>query len=967
MMKRLFLLLLIYISLTPIQAQSLSPDDTEGALSLLSEQRKALKEAGSTRSASLISDMLKLGMWEELETEFRKRNLPAELSLQKAHFLILKNRYEEAEQILKKIKAGPNSQETFQLLKIRLLTEAWELKKAEESCINILKNTPRSEATVLQLGSIYVLQKNFDKALALAKQVQEWNPDNAGAYLLEAEALLWKREQVPAEEALRKCLELDPFNADARFYYGYAIWRRVDATQLPDMAAQWKLALEIHPLHYLTHWHWGNGHTQLTYADYAQEEDKEVRRALKKANAALGDDNSKLALKLANSISEEYPVSVLPDMFKASAYYQLQNSDSAESIFLRILRRKKNYGPAHNGLAAVIKQRRFPYLQYSDSLDKEIKQSRIENEAQFFKVFPDLAFYPGERVSQMVYQQLYTGVVYLPFLEKLNRKFVIPPLHVDLAEAMGNSYFRGGTTFDNRQWMDIRGVGSGATGIEYVERGAHLERNVTLHEYVHLFHGSIFDDAEMREVRKRYYYAMENDCTLDYYGANNEFEYLAQAFPAYFIPIKVHPLNHKSMNTRGDLQSKDPLMFEFVDGLVKKHKAYLNGDKKAMASNWANVYIQLSQRVGMMGLDSLEAQHLETALSWDSTYVPTYLAYAQLFERKRKFDSASVYLDKAIELAPDFAPSQKAYARWEMSRYQRGITEQLQTVKAQKAYYKKAEELETDIGLRARLNQEIRQFYLSFGLIAEAIETAESYVSDAPTVSTYLRDSKDATEAFVFEQKGILGYAEKSLEFFKNLVAQKPQNYQHRIQYARVLLANEQLSKAKEILEEGNRILSASGNSRSDYLLELANIHLMEGDSLAAREILAPILNKKIRNRSNPYQWIQSLVDIGEVEQAEKSFRKQDLPRIPFEKSQYLLTAAKLEMARGNTELAQLTLQEAVKSNIYNFKARFLLLELLDPEKDYYQIRKLANQGSLLPVPPAGSIRERLLTYLKEK
>lgn len=966
-MKRLILLFICYLCLTALQGQNLSPDDTEGALSLLTEQRLEIRKENGPRSATRIAEMLKLGMWEDLEKELKKKNLSGDLLLQKAQFLLLKNRFKEAEQILKKIKVGPNEQESYDLLQIRLLTEAWELQKAEKACINILKQSPRSEATVLQLGSIYVLQKNFDKALALSRQVQEWNPQNARAYLLEAEALLWKREQATAEAALRKCLELDPFNADARFYYGYAIWRRVDATQLPDMAAQWKLALEVHPLHYLTHWHWGNGHTQLTYADYAQKEDKDVRQALKKANEALGDDNAKLALRLAQGVSQEYPMSVLPDMFKASTYYQLQNSDSAESIFLRILRRKKNYGPAHNGLAAVIKQRRFPYLQYSDSLEKEIKQSRIENEEQFFKVFPDLAFYPGDRVSQMVYQQLYTGVVYLPFLEKLNRKFVIPPLHVDLAEAMGNSYFRGGTTFDNRQWMDIRGVGSGATGIEYVERGAHLERNVTLHEYVHLFHGSIFSDAEMREVRKRYYYAMENGCTLDYYGANNEFEYLAQAFPAYFIPIKVHPLNHKSMNTRGDLQSKDPLMFEFVDALVKKHKAYLSGDKQAMASNWANVYIQLSQRAGRMGLDSIQAQHLATAMSWDSTYIPTYLAYAQAFSRKQDFDSAKVYLDKALELDPNFAPAQQAYARWEMSRYQKGITETLQTVKSQKAYYKKADELEKDIGLRPRLNQEIRQFYLSFGLIAEAIETAEAYVSDAPTISTYLRDSKDVAEAFVYEQKGILGYEEKSIEFFKNLVAQKPQNYQHRIQYARVLLANDQLSKAKEILEEGNRILSASGNSRSDYLIELANIHLTEGDTTTAREMLDPVLKKKIRNRSNPYQWIQLLIDLGEHQQAEELFRKQDLPRIPFEKSQYLLTAAKLEMSRGNTELAQLTLQEAVKSNIYNFQARFLLLELLDPEKDYYQIRKLANQGSLLPVPPAGAIREKLHGYLKEK
>jgi len=47
-----------------------------------------------------------------------------------------------------------------------------------------------------------------------------------------------------AEAPLRKCLEIDPFNADARFNYGYMIWRRVDARQLDAMAAQWELALD---------------------------------------------------------------------------------------------------------------------------------------------------------------------------------------------------------------------------------------------------------------------------------------------------------------------------------------------------------------------------------------------------------------------------------------------------------------------------------------------------------------------------------------------------------------------------------------------------------------------------------------------------------------------------------------------------------------------------------------------------
>lgn len=965
-MQKFTLFLLMVIGWGILSAQSLSPDNVAGAKSLLEQARTELNAGENIPLSKKAAEMIRLGLWEEATLLLSAKSLSTDLSLQKAELLILQNRFFEAENILKRVSKKAGASEKWEALSIRLLIEAWKLAEAENSCIQYLQENPKAENIVLLLGKIYVLQKNFPKALALSRQVQEWNKDNAKAYLLEAEALLWQREQAPAELALKRCLELDPFNADARFYYGYAIWRRVDATQLPDMAAQWSLALEIDPLHYLTHWHWGNGHTQLTYADYAQEEDEEVRKLLKAANQALGENNSKQAISIARDVENQYPQSVIAPLFRASTYYLLQESDSAEQLFLHILEKKPNYGPAHNGLAALIKQRRFPYLQYSDSVEKRIKQTRIQDKDLFFKIFPDLAFYPGERVSKMVYQQLYTGIVYLPFLEKLQRKFVIPPLHTDLAEAMGNLYFRGGTTFDNRQWMDIRGVGSGATGIEYVERGAHLERNVTLHEYVHLFHGSIFTDDELREVRKRYYYAMENGCTLDYYGANNEFEYLAQAFPAYFIPIKVHPLNHKSMNTQSDLKSKDPLMYAFVEKLVNKHKEYLDGNTQAMAPNWANVYLQLARQAGRWGSPEKQNQHLKTAWDWDSTYIPVYLGYAQTYMDRFQFDSAKTWLDKALDVNPSYAPTYQKLAQWENSRFERGAIEELQTVKAQKSHYGKASKLESDIGLLASLNREIRQFYRSYGLISEAIETADTYVASAPSISTYLRDSKDAAAAFAFEQKGLLGYAEESLVFFKELVAQKPQNYRHRLQYARILTRNGKTKQALEVLEEGNRILSASGNTNSDYLTMIAENYLTQGDTLSAKNTLAPVLSKEVRNRSNPYQWIRLLIGIGEIEQAEERFKKLEVPRIPFEKSEYLYTAAQLELNRGNLGLAQITLQAAIKSNIYHVPARLQLLDLLEPEKDFYLIRKLATEGTLLPIPPGPFIMEKMKTYLVE-
>src|SRR5690606_32246104 len=122
--------------------------------------------------------------------------------------------------------------------------------------------------------------------------------------------------------------------------------------------------------------------------------------------------------------------------------------------------KKKHYGPAHNGLSAVLKSKRIPFLSTYEEKMKAYRNPKIDNMQDFLQVFPDVAYYPGNVAKGMAWNQLYTAVVYFPFLVKQHRDFVIPPLHEDLAIAMKAPYFRFNTTFDNRQWMDIRGVGS---------------------------------------------------------------------------------------------------------------------------------------------------------------------------------------------------------------------------------------------------------------------------------------------------------------------------------------------------------------------------------------------------------------------------------------------------------------------------------------------------------------------------
>src|SRR5690606_15769081 len=154
-------------------------------------------------------------------------------------------------------------------------------------------------------------------------------------------------------------------------------------TQLNQMAAQWDLALAINPLHYQTHWHWGNGHTNLTYADYAQKEDDDVRKELIKADDAIRLNQVEKALEITRLVEAKYPQSVLPLMHRGSIYYIAYDMDrkirldSAVAIFRSVLAKKRHYGPAHNGLSAAIKSQRISYLLMYDSVILSLVNTHI--------------------------------------------------------------------------------------------------------------------------------------------------------------------------------------------------------------------------------------------------------------------------------------------------------------------------------------------------------------------------------------------------------------------------------------------------------------------------------------------------------------------------------------------------------------------------------------------------------------
>src|SRR5690606_5157614 len=562
-------------------------------------------------------------------------------------------------------------------------------------------------------------------------------------------------------------------------------------------------ALAINPLHFQTHWHWGNGHTNLTFADYAAPKETEIRATLEAADEFVRQNKVADALEVTVKVGKEYTNSVLPAMHQGSILYsdfdhpdRHDRLNEAEEIFLNILDKKTHYGPAHNALAAVIKSKRIPYLSTYDSVTNQLLTNKIDDWDNFATIFPDVTYYPGEIAKGMAWNQLYTSIVYFPFLTKQRNAFVIPPLHIDLALAMNRPSFRFNTTFDNRQWMDIRGVGSGAADIGYVERGAYGERNVLLHEYVHLFHGRVLTDEQNRRIRALYCNAMEKGLTLDYYSQNNESEYLAQTYPAFYEPVKVHPLDFKSMNTQQDLMRKDPEMYRFLEELTAKEKAYLNGDESAMASNWAQVYLNLSNRAQRTDAD-LAGRYLDTALMYDRQYLPALLAYARLKLAAKDFVSAGNYVQQVLSLDKGYAPAYIVKA--EMVGQQMGETDE--AISEQAALYGSAVDMEDDFQIKAQNAIQLRTFYQRNGLIAAAVRAADHYVAIGAEVSTYLRDRKDDARAYAATERALLGITDPLSEL-TSLVAKRPQNYNLRGNYADALMANGRYAEAIATLLE---------------------------------------------------------------------------------------------------------------------------------------------------------------------
>lgn len=948
----------------PVPTRPALVDDVAAARQLLEEERTAARLASGDPPARRVLRLVQLGLFQDADsllTATRARSL--DLAAAEADLRFRQYRFADARELVEAVLQQQAGHRPARHLSIQLAIQAWQLDWAAEQARAMLARRRRDPTAALLLGRVHLLQREYDAALSWAERSREWDPGAAGAYRLEADVHFWLEQPAKAEAALRRSLEIDPLNADARFDYGYALWRRGAPALLGAMAAQWNLALELDPLHLETHWHLGNGHTLLTYADYAAVADTLARAALAPVDSLIVAGQPEEAVALTRALETEFPGSVLPALWRGSIHYMLAEGarpvalDSAERAFRTILAAAPNFGPAHNGLAAVLKQRQFRALAAYDSLEAAIALTPVPARQGLHEVFPDLRFYPGDRVEKMVAQQLGPAIAYLPLLRRQDQRVFIPPLHRDLAAATGDASFRTAVTFDNRRWMDIRGVGGerlAAAGIEYLERGSHLERGVLLHELFHLVHASVLTDAQVRRVRELYLVAMEDGRTLDYYSASNDQEFLAQAVEAYRSPIKAHPLNHKSLNTREDLRRTDPETFAFVEALVADMERALSGDPYALRSNWAQVYVNLAEQarrdrtVERGRRLERAAELLDSALVWDAAYVPAMLGHAAVEGERGRLGRAEEWLRHAEGIAPNHAPILAARADL-IAREGADVPGAGDT----RAWLlRRAAEIEHDPQLRAGYFRDLWELYVGLGRVPEAIAIAEEYAASGPTISTRLREAREDAALAAVWLRSEAGYAEDALPVLRERVAAAPMDFDLRGRYADALVIAGREAEAVEVLEDARAILAPAGDPRREIYLPLAELRLAAGDTSAARDLAEPLLDRdSTEDEAVDGRLVRLLISLGESTEAQRRLAALPEAREPAQRAELAFTRGWISEWRRDVDMAAELYAEAVSADPYHLRARLALYRLLRAQGRLTEARAVAEAAARLPLP----------------
>ncbi len=192
-----------------------------------------------------------------------------------------------------------------------------------------------------------------------------------------------------------------------------------------------------------------------------------------------------------------------------------------------------------------------------------------------------------ERAATIVRQMIGRNVYAQRRLAEAQLTFVIIPADRAMTSLPEFAGLIGQTTFDNRPWEDVRGVGKQATSDGRVAIAAGEETLINVpstrsnypagysvgqHEFAHVLHLDGMTDAQRARVtalfaaRQAAAVSAPTTTWSDAYAASNEREYFAQASNVFFGTNQMG----SNANGRAWLQANDPNMYTFLVELYER-------------------------------------------------------------------------------------------------------------------------------------------------------------------------------------------------------------------------------------------------------------------------------------------------------------------------------------------------------------------------------------------------------------
>lgn len=263
-----------------------------------------------------------------------------------------------------------------------LLINKGLVKDAIEVFKQTLKLDPGFVEAKVNIGRAYREMKEFDKARGVMDAIEEENPDYP-KLALERGVILYKEERIPeAIELLKKHLEKEPYDDDARYYLGICYYKEKN---YDSAIMELSRALELVP-HYIKKPE-VNLYLGLVLTDKGRNEEAiiEYQKALSvQPDNAVAHNSMGVAFKNLGNIDkaiEEYKRAVAIDKsyYKAYnnlgvAYYKKNFFQEAEKYFQKALEIEPGYAVAKKNLEAA-RKKDVVFKETIDKLREKLKDN----------------------------------------------------------------------------------------------------------------------------------------------------------------------------------------------------------------------------------------------------------------------------------------------------------------------------------------------------------------------------------------------------------------------------------------------------------------------------------------------------------------------------------------------------------------------------------------------------------------